>query len=660
MCRSADFTGFTGTVTHNTSATLTIGDATAGLGNVALTLVAGMTYTLNSATTSAISFVSTSVTQQTVAFGGRTHGNLTFNGAGGSWIFNDASTGVGTTTTLTAGTLNTNGQTCSWGIFSSNNSNTRVLTLGASSITLTSAGIAWNITTATNLTLNANTSTITLSGATTTFASAGRTYNVVVLTGSGVVTMNGQGANITFGTLTRTGTAATTDTFVITGTGLTTITGTLNLNGNSAINRLLLQSTALGTARTLTITGATVSASNLDIRDITFSVATDLSAITGLSGDCGGNSGITFTTAQTNYWVGGTGNWSTVGEWASTSGGVGGTGRVPFPQDDAVFDANSFSAGSLVVTRNMPRIGKNINWTGATNSPTWTTSVTSTVYGSITLISGMTNTMSDALTFEGRGAFTLTSAGKSWNRGVNVQMVGGTLTLQDAFVQSGGGGGFVVSHGTFNANNFNVTCLTFSANATTIRTVTMGSGTWTLTSTGTVWNTATTTNLTFNVNTSTITITNTSATARTFSGGGLTYNNFSSNAGASVASLTIAGSNTFAGFEDIGTAAHSILFTAGTTQTITTWTVSGSSGNAITINSTTTSTHALAKGGGGTVSSDWLNIQHSIATPASTWYAGTNSVDNQAVVTAGSGWIFTAPPSGDVGIVSQLTLLGVG
>jgi hypothetical protein len=53
----------------------------------------------------------------------------------------------------------------------------------------------------------------------------------------------------------------------------------------------------------------------------------------------------------------------------------------------------------------------------------------------------------------------------------------------------------------------------------------------------------------------------------------------------------------------------------------------------------------LTKTGGGVISSDYLNIQHSVASPANTWYAGANSTNNQATATAGSGWIFTVPPA---------------
>ena len=94
-----------------------------------------------------------------------------------------------------------------------------------------------------------------------------------------------------------------------------------------------------------------------------------------------------------------------------------------------------------------------------------------------------------------------------------------------------------------------------------------------------------------------------------------------------------------------GTAAHSILFTNGTTNTFTTFSVNGASAAArISINSTNTATHTLTKAGGGTINCDYLNIQHSVATPANTWYAGDNCINNQLVLTAGSGWMFSFSP----------------
>ena len=127
------------------------------------------------------------------------------------------------------------------------------------------------------------------------------------------------------------------------------------------------------------------------------------------------------------------------------------------------------------------------------------------------------------------------------------------------------------------------------------------------------------------------------------------------NRGNSIGNIIIQASSIYGEFTDLGTAAHSILFTAGTTQTIDKFNVSGSGpGNEITLTSTTTATFALVKSPAGIVLSDYLNISHSIATPTNnTWYAGTHSIDNQAIASAGSGWIFSIPPR-------RLGLMGVG
>ncbi|MDO8481782.1 MAG: hypothetical protein Q7S75_01715 [bacterium] len=203
--------------------------------------------------------------------------------------------------------------------------------------------------------------------------------------------------------------------------------------------------------------------------------------------------------------------------------------------------------------------------------------------------------------------------------------------------------------GTFDAATFSPTFGAFSGTGTGIRTLNMGSGTWILTNPSggagsNPWDITVSTNLTLNAQSSTIKMTEGSIINRTFAGGSQTYNNLWFARGLASGNNIVSGSNTFNDFKDTGTAAHNIIFTNGTTQTVSTFTVSGSSGNVITINSDTTDTHALVKTGGGTISSDYLDIQHSVATPASTWYAGTHSVDNQAVATAGSGWIFTDVP----------------
>jgi hypothetical protein len=167
----------------------------------------------------------------------------------------------------------------------------------------------------------------------------------------------------------------------------------------------------------------------------------------------------------------------------------------------------------------------------------------------------------------------------------------------------------------------------------------MGSGTFTLTGNGFPWDLGTTTGLTFNAGTSTIVLANSST--GTFSGGGLTYNNLTFGSPATSSTAIIAGSNTFNTIASTKTVAFTIRFIAGITTTVSNWTVTGTAGNVVTINSFTSGSQAtLTKAGGGVIEVDYLSIQDSNATPGSTWYAGSNSTN----VSNNTGWIFSVIP----------------
>lgn len=648
VARSLDALGYTNTLTHNAAATLTLGDATAGAGSRALRFVAGMTYTLGDAITSAITFISTSAVVQAVDFAGKTTGSVLYNGVGGSWQLTGVhNTGTLTPVTVTRGTFDTNGQTVTWGMFNFNNANTKTITLGASAITVTTVGTAW-LGIATGTTLNANTSVINVTGTSATFNGGVLTYNSVRLTGS---FFQGVAGGSTFGSFERTGTASTSHLVVYSNF---TVTGTLTLAGSGLTNRLLVRSDVQGTTRTITNAGATMTWSYVDFQDIALGTLFDASAITGLSGDAGGNSNITFTAAQPQFWIGDTGNWSDATQWSISSGGAA-NGRRPLPQDDATFDNNSFSGAGQIVSMDVVRVGRTMDWSAYTEgqNPTLVMNSNVTTYGSWTLIAGMTLTGPvGSVTFEGRGAFTLTSAGKTLPVSyVAFQQFGGTMTLQDAFSQTGT---MFILNGTFNANNFNVTAFVISITGTFVRTVTMGSGTWTASSTGTAWNATTTTNLTFNSNISTILFTDVSASTKTFQGGGLTYYFFNITGGGTGAVITT-GSNTFANLPQISGGTKTLQYTAGTTQTYTGGIGYGNGTNIITINTTTAAQHNLSMASG-IVSADYLNLTNSNATGGATWYAGANSVDNGG----NTGWIFTAAPGGGPGSSGMLLLMGVG
>ena len=644
VCRSLDCTvsgNYGGVLSQGSGVTLTIGDGTAGGSNVALKLTAGMTYAPNAAST--ISFISTSSTQQTINCAGKTLGIVTFAPASnGSWIFSDAFACAGTLT-LTRGSLDTNSQTVSCGTFASGVGNTRSLTLGTTVLTVT-GNTSFSLAAASNLTLSAASSTITLSGSTVSFLAASTNggplaFGTVNITGAGVAVYQGHASN-TFVNFNRTGTAVKTDGLSL-ASDLGAVSGTLTLAGNSATNRLHVKSNTIGTARTITNNG-TLTASHLDLQDITGagSTAWSISAITGLSGDCGGNSNITFTTAQDNYWVADTGSWSDSSKWKLSDHST--AGRVPLPQDGVRFDASSFTTGSRTVTLDMPRGGKAINWTGATNTPTFASSTSPTIYGSITLIAAMNVTSANQWILEPRTSVTLTTAGISQPHATTMQGPGGTVTLLDAYVSTAA---LTLIGGTFDAATFAVTATAFSITASSTRSIQMGTGTWTATGTGTIWNAATTTGLTFNAGTSTIAITDASGTNKTFAGGGLTYYNVTITTGGA-GKVIYTGSNTFRKLAVTGGGTKTINFTAGTTTTLTTTSPDdaffvGAASNLITLDTDTGAGVFTLSKSAGRIVSDYLHLTRSAATGGAAWYAGANSTNNGS----NTGWVFSAPPT---------------
>lgn len=627
-CRSINCTGFTGTLTKIVD--LNIGDSTAGASNIALKFVSGMTLADNGGQ---FIFNSTSATIQEVDFAGKSTRNVVFQGAGSSYQYTGAHNAdvlSSSTVTLTQGTLDINGQTCSWGAFNSNNLNTRTLTLGAANITITGTGESVWFLGSTNSTLNGGTSTITFTGSNSgIIGGTGNDYYNVVATGSGSFSIP---FSLLCENFTRTGTSTKTDTLSLAST--ITCSGTFTANGNSATNRLLIQSNSTGTSRT--ITAATVSVTNSDFQDITGAGAGswDLSAITGNSGDCGGNSGITFTTPTTQTCTMSTNkNWDDVTIWTS---------RVPLPQDN-ISGANI--TGGQLNTNGMPRLGKDINWTGATGGFAWGFNITNpSIFGSITLVSGMTAIGGSTITLEGRGTHTITSAGVSISPPTQISSIGGSYTLQDALSI---GGNFTFNQGTFDANDFNVTCLTFSSSNNNTRTIDMGAGVWSLTGTsGTIWNIGTGGNLTFSGSSSTITVTSTSSSTRTIVAA-LTFGILNYTVAGSTGTLALQGNgmtwNTL-NFSDASNA-RTLQFFAGHTFNFTTFNVQGTSGKLMTVKSHSNgNTYTLSKSSG-IVSCDYLSIQDSTATGGATWYAGANSTS----VSGNSGWIFEAAPAGVTG-----------
>lgn len=191
--KNLNFTGFSGTLN---------GSIRNIYGN--LTISSGMTCV---ATTSATSFLATSGTQLITTNGNTTIDfPITQNGIGGTVQLQDALTiGSTRTFTLTAGILDLNNKTLTCGLFSSANSNTRVIAFGTGNITVVGSGATiWNTATATNFSYTGTpTVNFTYSGSTgtRTIAQAGvanggteaNAVNMNISAGSDTITFGGAG-----------------------------------------------------------------------------------------------------------------------------------------------------------------------------------------------------------------------------------------------------------------------------------------------------------------------------------------------------------------------------------------------------------------------------------------------------------------------------------
>ena len=583
----------------------------------------GGTAQINRTFTGAVNFLSLgspkTVTMNGIAFatGLVTFNSTTVNSVVGGYTLQDAFSSTAAGITHTAGVLDTNGQTVTCGTFTAGTSTYRVLTLGASTI---NCSTSWSASTPTNIVFSGGSSTIVVTGA-NGFDGGGLTYGTVNYLSSGSVTGTNTFANLTISPATP----AKTDSFVINNN--ITITGTFTVSdGATVTNRVLISGPGIG--RQITITATAISISNADFRDIKGAGAAswDMSAASGGSGNYGGNSmkalgDSAFTTAVDQHWTNvNDGSWSNSANWTS---------RVPLPQDDVYLDCSFGTAKT--VTADMPVLGKNINWTGAT----WTTSLTFTgstnfsCFGSFTLISGITYTANTSgLTLAGRGAYTIDNKTVTIDQPVTVNAPGGTYTMA-ANLTLNTSRTLTVTQGTFDTSSYvlstGLLSLVTGANGISA-TLNLNAGTHLLTGTGTVFSaTSLLATSVLNAGTSTLKITDTSATGITVANAKI-LNNVWFSRGTSTAINTISNSGIFNDFKDDGSVGHTITFTANIVVGVTTFTVTGTSSKVITLLSGTTNFKFTLLAKTGTITCDYMIIRDSLVGGGATWNAGANSI----------------------------------
>jgi hypothetical protein len=580
-------------------------------------------------------------TGKTVTTNGVSLGAVTFDGVGGAWTLGSALTSGNIT--VTRGTFDTS-SSGNYAVTATNingsTTTTRAINLNASTLTF-SASNPILFTTATNLTFNAGTSQITITSAFPVFAGGGLTFYNVSFTSTGVFSFSITGTN-TFNNLSIAGqTSVGLAQYSISANQ--TINGTFTVSaGTASAYRIIIFSSTFNTPRTLTC--AAVSLTDVDFRDITIAGAASPATGTRI-GDGKGNSGITFTAAKTVYYrQTGSANWAATGSgsWSATSGGALDGTMFPLPQDTAVFPAATYPASGSTTTVN------GALWFGTIDMSLRTSNTMTlangsnaiSVFGNWTNGTGITLSGTGLLNFAGRTAQQITSAVKTFTQPITINSPSGSVTLQDALT-TGTGVTTTLTNGTLDLNGQTLTVGTAFTTATGTKNLTFNGGTLVCpTAATTAFNNAAPTNFTTTAGTGTGTISMTAATAKTFVGGGSTFNCTINQGGAGA--LTITGSNTFSNITNTykSTGATSILFTAATTSTFTDWNASGESTRLLTIGSVTAASHTLSKASG-TVSADFLSISRSTATGGAGWYAGANSTDGGN----NSGWVFTAPPA---------------
>lgn len=310
---------------------------------------------------------------------------------------------------------------------------------------------------------------------------------------------------------------------------------------------------------------------------------------------------------------------------------------VPTAADDVKLNATS---GNVTILANSNPVCRSLDCTGYTNVLQWvgTTTNTTLSIGDATAGAGnialkFSSTMSlpgfvySRVYFISTSAVqqTITTSGKqvAW---IYIDGSGSSYVLGDSLTQSSSTHDLEIYRGTLATGIFDTSLGSIRVDSAA-STLNLGSGTHLLLgSNSTTWRV-----LGGSIIAGTSTLKFDAINSVTFTGGSQVYNNvWFDMLGPS--NVTVLGSNTFAEFRNTNSNAHSMFFEAGTTQTFGNFIASGASaGSRVTIDTAagSTATHTLVKTGGGIVSCNFLDITQSVATPALTWYAGTDSINNQ-------------------------------
>ncbi|MFH0894038.1 MAG: hypothetical protein V2A54_06350, partial [Bacteroidota bacterium] len=311
--------------------------------------------------------------------------------------------------------------------------------------------------------------------------------------------------------------------------------------------------------------------------------------------------------AANYYWVGGTGNWSAAGtHWATSTGGAVFHLTAPTQNDDVFFDANSFSGPLQTVTVDIFNAEcKNMNWTGATNSPTLAGTNAIAIYGSLTFIPSMSCTMSGGLNFTSNSPLTTINTGGLTL--ANVQQFSfqmgstGTWTLLSDITLTSAFNSIMFNDGNLNTNGYTINCKNINIMGMAHGSWTLGNSTINCSSFSLMGTPAI---LAINPGTSTINIINGN---NSFMGNGYTFYNMNFDGLSSGTEIDLNGSMTFetVSFNNIKT----VRFPSNATVTVKDLQFNGTCNNQVVVCSNTSGSTANILKTNGNVNEDYIAVK---------------------------------------------------
>jgi hypothetical protein len=384
--------------------------------------------------------------------------------------------------TLTTGTITLNSFTLSCTQVNASNSNTRTIAWGTGRIKLTGNSSVWVVATTTDLTFTgtpvieiansgavattysmtmpeATSPTLLVTAGTYTLA-VGGTVNTLDLTGfAGTLGNNARTiyGNLVISTGTTIGAGSATTTFSAT-SGIKTITTngktldfTITFDGVGGTFRLLDNLTQ-GSTRQTTLTNGT-----LDLNSFTYTCGFFNANNSNTRMIAFGTGSITITGAGTVWNVSTSTNMTTTGTPVVNISNNTATAATVIPGGLSEANAMSFNfpngTYALTFLSNSNSSAKNVDFTGFAGT-LGTTNATATIYGNLTISTGMSLTSSaNTLTFGATsGTKTITTNGKTVDFSLTFNGVGGTFSFADALTQ-GSTRAFTITNGTVKLKN---------------------------------------------------------------------------------------------------------------------------------------------------------------------------------------------------------------